>query len=137
MSDIDKPSQNSGCSEQPMDYLAKAAEACSAGDFTLGMHLYLAAYEKAVSDPHSSTGVAVAALRELGGREEALGAVGAIRELRVVRVVAFRRFGERDHGQRGVFGNAGVGVVGKRERVALAVGGADVLLQRARPGHEF
>ena len=64
MSDIDKPSQNSGCSEQPMDYLAKAAEACSAGDFTLGMHLYLAAYEKAVSDPHSSTGVAVAALRE-------------------------------------------------------------------------
>ena len=64
MSENEMPNQNSGCSEQPMDYLSKAAEACAAGDLTLGMHLYLAAYEKAAGDPATSTGVAVAALRE-------------------------------------------------------------------------
>ena len=64
MSENELPNQNSNCSEHPMDYLSKAAEACAAGDMTLGLHLYLAAYEKAVSEPGTSTGLAVAALRE-------------------------------------------------------------------------
>ena len=64
MSENELPNQNSNCSEQPMDYLNKAAEACAAGDMTLGLHLYLAAYEKAVHDPAASKGLAVAALRE-------------------------------------------------------------------------
>ena len=64
MSENELPNQNSNCSEHPMDYLNKAAEACAAGDMTLGLHLYLAAYEKAVSEPGTSTGLAVAALRE-------------------------------------------------------------------------
>ena len=64
MSENELPNQNSNCSEHPMDYLNKAAEACAAGDMTLGLHLYLAEYEKAVSEPGTSTGLAVAALRE-------------------------------------------------------------------------
>ena len=64
MSETEMPNQNSNCSEQPMDYLNKAAEACAEGDMTLGLHLYLAAYEKAIADPRASVGVAVAALRE-------------------------------------------------------------------------
>ena len=64
MSENEKPNQNSGCSEHSMDYLNKAAEACAAGDLTLGLHLYLAAYEKASSEPATSTGLAVSALRE-------------------------------------------------------------------------
>ena len=64
MSENELPNQNSGCSEQPMDYLNKAAEACAAGDLALGLNLYLAAYEKAANDPGTSTGIAVAALRE-------------------------------------------------------------------------
>ena len=64
MSENETPSQNNGCSEQPIDYLTKAAEACASGDATLGMHLYLAAYEKAAANPRTSTSIAVVALRE-------------------------------------------------------------------------
>lgn len=64
MNENELPNQNNGCSEHSMDYLNKAAEACAAGDMTLGLHLYLAAYEKAMSEPGASTGMAVAALRE-------------------------------------------------------------------------
>ncbi len=64
MSENETPSQNNGCSEQPIDYLTKAAEACASGDAMLGMHLYLAAYEKAAANPRTSTSMAVVALRE-------------------------------------------------------------------------
>ena len=45
-------------------YFKRAAAACEAGDSVLGMHLYLAAYEKAAADPSVPTGMAVAGLRE-------------------------------------------------------------------------
>ena len=38
------PNQNSDLGQQPVDYLKAAANACTAGDLVLGMHLYLAAY---------------------------------------------------------------------------------------------
>jgi hypothetical protein len=51
-------------SESSGDYLARAVQACEAGDRVLGMHLYLAAYEKAVADPSVSDAIALASLRE-------------------------------------------------------------------------
>ncbi len=57
------PNQND-CDNQATGYLAKAAEACASGDLLLGIHLYLAAYERAVGDPSVSTVVEVTALRE-------------------------------------------------------------------------
>ena len=46
------------------DFLTKAADACAAGDLVLGMHLYLAAYEKAATDPLMPASVALNSLRE-------------------------------------------------------------------------
>lgn len=46
------------------DYLKRAAGACEAGDRVLGMHLYLAAYERAVADPDIPDGMALSGLRE-------------------------------------------------------------------------
>ncbi|MBQ9041182.1 MAG: ribonucleotide reductase subunit alpha [Eggerthellaceae bacterium] len=57
------PNQNN-CDNQATDYLGKAADACAAGDYLLGMHLYLAAYEKAAADADVPTSVEVSALRE-------------------------------------------------------------------------
>ena len=57
------PNRND-CSETYDGYLKRAADACEAGDLVLGMHLYLAAYEKAVIDPDIPDGMALAGLRE-------------------------------------------------------------------------
>ena len=54
----------SDCSESYESYLKRAVDACEAGDLVLGMHLYLAAYEKAVIDPAIPDGMALAGLRE-------------------------------------------------------------------------
>ena len=64
MTDGATPNQNSGCSEQHHDYLQRAVDACEQGDLVLGMHLYLAAYEKAVADPEVPDGMALSGLRE-------------------------------------------------------------------------
>lgn len=52
------------CSESYGDYLERAAAACEAGDLVLGMHLYLAAYERAVVDPDIADGTALLGLQE-------------------------------------------------------------------------
>ena len=57
------PNQNN-CSESYNDYLQRAVDACHSGDLVLGMHLYLAAYEKAVVDPSIPDGMALTGLRE-------------------------------------------------------------------------
>ena len=57
------PNQND-CNNPAVDYINKAANACAAGDLQLGVHLYLAAYEKAAADDGVSASVAVTALRE-------------------------------------------------------------------------
>ena len=59
----DMSNQNS-CYESYDEYLRRAAQACEAGDMLLGMHLYLAAYERAVADPDIPDGMALAGLRE-------------------------------------------------------------------------
>ena len=59
----DMSNQNS-CYESYGEYLRRAAQACEAGDMLLGMHLYLAAYERAVADPDIPDGMALAGLRE-------------------------------------------------------------------------
>ena len=41
------PSQNDGYDNSFSEYLRRAAQACAAGDAVLGMHLYLAAFERA------------------------------------------------------------------------------------------
>ena len=65
MNENDMPNQsNSGYSEQSSDYLSKAADACAEGDLVLGMHLYLAAYEKAAADPSIPDGMELSGLRE-------------------------------------------------------------------------
>ncbi len=64
MNDNEMPNQSSGCSEHHIDFLKRAAEACEHGDFVLGMHLYLAAYEMAVADPSIADGMALSGLRE-------------------------------------------------------------------------
>ena len=56
------PNRND-CSESYNGYLKRAADACEAGDLVLGMHLYLAAYEKAVIDPNIPDGMALSGLR--------------------------------------------------------------------------
>ncbi len=48
-------------------YMSKAADACAHGDFLLGMHLYLAAYEQAFADASMPVSVEVTALREAWG----------------------------------------------------------------------
>jgi len=57
------PNQNN-CDNQATGFFNKAAEACASGDLLLGMHLYLAAYEKATADNTVPVSVEVAALRE-------------------------------------------------------------------------
>ena len=57
------PNQNN-CDNPAMDYIKKAVEACASGDFLLGMHLYLAAYEKAALDPAAPSCAKVSALRQ-------------------------------------------------------------------------
>ncbi len=44
------PSQNDNTNNSSADYLNRAAQACAAGDVVLGLHLYLAAYERANRD---------------------------------------------------------------------------------------
>lgn len=56
------PSQNNDRNNSYIDYLRKAAQASGAGDDVLGLHLYLAAYERAVQgtgvlDPAVITGL--------------------------------------------------------------------------------
>lgn len=41
------PSREDDCGNSSADYLCRAAQACASGDSVLGMHLYLAAFEKA------------------------------------------------------------------------------------------
>ncbi|MBE6473532.1 MAG: ribonucleotide reductase subunit alpha [Coriobacteriaceae bacterium] len=64
MNENDTPNRGNGCSEYPTDYLARAAEACAAGDLVLGMHLYLAAYEESAANPNIPDGMALTGLRE-------------------------------------------------------------------------
>ena len=64
MSENNMPNRGNGCSEHPTDYLARAAEACAAGDLVLGMHLYLAAYEESAANPSIPDGMALTGLRE-------------------------------------------------------------------------
>lgn len=55
------PQQNS---DSYSDYLNRAARSCEDGDLVLGMYLYLAAYEKANSDPAIADGMALSGLQE-------------------------------------------------------------------------
>lgn len=48
------PNQNNGQRDTAVDYFARAERACSAGDNELGLHLYLAAYERAANDDDST-----------------------------------------------------------------------------------
>ena len=65
MSENEMPNQSNGSySEQSGEFLSKAADACAAGDLVLGMHLYLAAYEKAAADPNIPDGMELSGLRE-------------------------------------------------------------------------
>ena len=60
----DAPNQDDPFKESSADYyIVKAADACDAGDLVLGMHLYLAAYEKAMADPVLSDQMAQRSLR--------------------------------------------------------------------------
>lgn len=64
MSETTMPNQDGVNGGQGVDYLKRAADACEQGDTVLGMHLYLAAYEKAAADPNIPDGMALAGLRE-------------------------------------------------------------------------
>lgn len=57
------PSQNGGRESSAAEFLASAVEACQNGDTVLGMHLYLAAYEKAARSSRSVDPSALQALR--------------------------------------------------------------------------
>ena len=59
----DMPDNNNDTSDSYGEYFQRAAAACASGDEVLGMHLYLAAYEKAIADPEVPDGMAVAGLR--------------------------------------------------------------------------
>ena len=61
---LDMPNQNDIPDGNSGDYTERAAQACAAGDMVLGMHLYLAAYEKGIAEGEASGGVAVNSLRE-------------------------------------------------------------------------
>ncbi|WP_139653355.1 ribonucleotide reductase subunit alpha [Raoultibacter phocaeensis] len=58
------PSQNNDTNNSSAEYLRRAAQACSAGDAVLGMHLYLAAFEKASHGAYLSDSAAVDGLRQ-------------------------------------------------------------------------
>ncbi|MEE8722240.1 MAG: ribonucleotide reductase subunit alpha [Eggerthellaceae bacterium] len=48
------PNQNNSQRDTATDYFTRAERACSAGDNELGLHLYLAAYERAANDDDST-----------------------------------------------------------------------------------
>lgn len=58
------PSQNNDTNNSSGEYLKRAAQACAAGDDVLGMHLYLAAFEKAAQDSYSPNEAAINGLRQ-------------------------------------------------------------------------
>ena len=51
------------CDNTSKDYLRRAVQACDAGDAVLGMHLYLAAFEKAQTTPGAPDSAAVEGLK--------------------------------------------------------------------------
>ena len=58
------PSQNDEYGNSAADYLHRAAQACAAGDAVLGMHLYLAAFEKGAHGAYAPDDEAVEGLRQ-------------------------------------------------------------------------
>ena len=58
------PSQNDEYGNSAADYLHRAAQACAAGDAVLGMHLYLAAFEKGAHGAYAPDDEAVGGLRQ-------------------------------------------------------------------------
>ena len=58
------PSQNDEYDNSAADYLHRAAQACAAGDAVLGMHLYLAAFEKGAHGAYAPDDEAVEGLRQ-------------------------------------------------------------------------
>ena len=61
---LDTPNRNDNENGAAAEYLARAAQACAEGDMVLGMHLYLAAYEKELAGAQPSEAAAVDSLRE-------------------------------------------------------------------------
>jgi len=61
---LDMPNQNELPDGNSGDYTERAAQACAAGDMVLGMHLYLAAYEKGLAEGEASDDIAINSLRE-------------------------------------------------------------------------
>lgn len=57
------PSQNNNANSYA-EYLARAAQACAAGDVVLGLHLYLAAYERSLRDSHTPDPSVIEGLRQ-------------------------------------------------------------------------
>ncbi|WP_417144317.1 ribonucleotide reductase subunit alpha [Raoultibacter massiliensis] len=58
------PSQNNDTNNTAAEYLRRAAQACAAGDAVLGMHLYLAAFEKATHGAYMPNDAAIDGLRQ-------------------------------------------------------------------------
>lgn len=58
------PSQNNDTNNTSADYLRRAAQARAAGDAVLGMHLYLAAFEKATHGTYVPDSAAIDGLRQ-------------------------------------------------------------------------
>lgn len=58
------PSQNNDMSNSSAEYLRRAKQACTAGDAVLGMHLYLAAFEKAANGAYMPENAAIDGLRQ-------------------------------------------------------------------------
>ncbi|MDR2716020.1 MAG: hypothetical protein LBB46_04670, partial [Coriobacteriaceae bacterium] len=56
------PSQNNNTGSYA-EYLTRAAQACANGDDVLGMHLYLAAYERAIHDSYVADPVVIDGMR--------------------------------------------------------------------------
>lgn len=65
--DADKnssPSPNNETNNTSAEYLRRAAQACASGDAVLGMHLYLAAFEKATHGTYMPDNAAIDGLRQ-------------------------------------------------------------------------
>lgn len=58
------PSQNNDTNNTAAEYLRRAAQTCAAGDAVLGMHLYLAAFEKATHGAYMPNDAAIDGLRQ-------------------------------------------------------------------------
>lgn len=58
------PSQNNNTNNSYVDYLRKASQASEAGDEVLGLHLYLAAYERAAQGSDASNPAVINGLRK-------------------------------------------------------------------------